>query len=123
MDESGVVQKTLPGWSTSEVHKNLHWDIETKEEHWPVPFAIQGIVYLEAGAHRHTHLDVPLEVHPLLNVVYWGYNPLITFDMILTSWHIQAQSDEKGGKTNKNPRTAYTLDFFCWVPKGYPPEI
>ena len=38
----------FPAWSDpGEVHKNLHWDIETKEEHWPVPFAIQGIVYLE----------------------------------------------------------------------------
>eukprot|EP00913_Durusdinium_trenchii_P012281 g11531.t1 len=37
-----------PEWSDpGEVHKNLHWDIETAEEHWPVPFAIQGIVYLE----------------------------------------------------------------------------
>ena len=34
-----------------EVHKNLHWDIETAEEQWPVPFVIQGIVYLEASMH------------------------------------------------------------------------
>jgi hypothetical protein len=31
-----------------QVHRNLHWDIETSEGQWPVPFAIQGIVYLEA---------------------------------------------------------------------------
>ena len=45
-----VGYKNLP---RREVHKNLHWDIETKEEHWPVPFAIQGIVYLEAGTDTH----------------------------------------------------------------------
>eukprot|EP00435_Cladocopium_sp_Y103_P075240 s59_g55.t1 len=38
----------FPAWSDpGEVHRNLHWDIETAEERWPVPFAIQGIVYLE----------------------------------------------------------------------------
>ncbi|CAE7777190.1 tars3 [Symbiodinium sp. CCMP2592] len=38
----------FPEWSDpGEVHKGLHWDIETGEGHWPVPFAVQGIVYLE----------------------------------------------------------------------------
>ncbi|CAJ1409566.1 unnamed protein product [Effrenium voratum] len=38
----------FPEWSDpGEVHKDLHWDIETSEAEWPVPFAIQGIVYLE----------------------------------------------------------------------------
>lgn len=38
----------FPAWSDpGEVHRNLHWDIETSEAQWPVPFAIQGIVYLE----------------------------------------------------------------------------
>eukprot|EP00933_Yihiella_yeosuensis_P036473 TRINITY_DN3021_c1_g1_i2.p1 TRINITY_DN3021_c1_g1~~TRINITY_DN3021_c1_g1_i2.p1 ORF type:complete len:387 (-),score=49.59 TRINITY_DN3021_c1_g1_i2:1212-2345(-) len=37
-----------PAWSNpGEVHNGLHWDIETTEPYWPVPFAIQGVVYLE----------------------------------------------------------------------------
>lgn len=37
-----------PEWSDpGDVHRGLHWDIETSEGAWPVPFAIQGIVYLE----------------------------------------------------------------------------
>lgn len=40
-----------------QVHRNLHWDIETSEAQWPVPFAIQGIVYLEATETRGGHWD------------------------------------------------------------------
>ena len=40
----------FPQWSDpGDVHRNLHWDIDTSEERWPVPLAIQGIVYLEDG--------------------------------------------------------------------------
>lgn len=37
-----------PKWSEpGAVHRDLHWDIDTSEANWPVPLAIQGIVYLE----------------------------------------------------------------------------
>ena len=29
------------------MHRDLHWDIDTAEAAWPVPLAVQGVVYLE----------------------------------------------------------------------------
>ena len=38
----------FPAWSDpGPVHKGLHWDVETAPRAWPVPFAVQGVVYLE----------------------------------------------------------------------------
>ncbi|CAE8646589.1 unnamed protein product, partial [Polarella glacialis] len=40
-----------PAWSDpGKVHDGLHWDIETSEVSWPVPFAVQGVLYLEDTA-------------------------------------------------------------------------
>lgn len=40
-----------PAWSDpGQVHVGLHWDVETGRDHWPVPFAVQGVVYLEDTA-------------------------------------------------------------------------
>ena len=39
-----------------DVHRGLHWDVDTSEAAWPVPFALQGVVYLE---------DTPAELGPL----------------------------------------------------------
>ncbi|CAE8678834.1 unnamed protein product [Polarella glacialis] len=40
-----------PAWSDpGKVHDGLHWDIETSEVGWPVPFAVQGVLYLEDTA-------------------------------------------------------------------------
>eukprot|EP00965_Chrysotila_dentata_P084718 2796092-Pleurochrysis_carterae.AAC.3 len=37
-----------PKWSMpGDVHSGLHWDVRTDERHWPVPFGLQGVVYLE----------------------------------------------------------------------------
>lgn len=37
-----------PAWSDpGDVHRGLHWDVDTSESHWPIPFAVQGVVYLE----------------------------------------------------------------------------
>ena len=37
-----------PAWSDAgAVHKGLHWDIDTRRSAWPVPYVIQGVVYLE----------------------------------------------------------------------------
>lgn len=37
-----------PAWSDpGEVHWGLHWDVDTLPHAWPVPFVIQGVVYLE----------------------------------------------------------------------------
>ena len=36
-----------PAWSDpGEVHVGLHWDVDTGRAAWPVPFVIQGVVYL-----------------------------------------------------------------------------
>ena len=48
----------FPAWSDpGEVHRGLHWDVDTSAAALPVPFAVQGVVYLEdtpedAGAMR-----------------------------------------------------------------------
>lgn len=35
-------------WSDpGDVHHGLHWDIDTRRGSWPVPYAIQGVLYLE----------------------------------------------------------------------------
>ncbi len=40
-----------PAWSDpGEIHKGLHWDVDTRESEWPVPYVIQGVVYLEDTA-------------------------------------------------------------------------
>ena len=37
-----------PEWSKpGDVHVGLHWDIDTRRAAWPVPFVMQGVVYLE----------------------------------------------------------------------------
>ena len=37
-----------PAWSDpGPVHVGLHWDVDTRESHWPVPYVMQGVVYLE----------------------------------------------------------------------------
>ena len=39
---------TFPAWSNpGDVHKGLHWDIDIRPTAWPLPFAVQGVVYLE----------------------------------------------------------------------------
>jgi len=38
----------FPAWSDpGAVHVGLHWDVDTRREAWPVPFSVQGVVYLE----------------------------------------------------------------------------
>ena len=37
-----------PAWSDpGDIHVGLHWDVDTRQSNWPVPFALQGVVYLE----------------------------------------------------------------------------
>ena len=37
-----------PAWGDpGTVHKGLHWDMDTRRGAWPVPYVIQGVVYLE----------------------------------------------------------------------------
>lgn len=46
-----------PAWSNpGDVHGGLHWDVNTSKTEWPVPFAVQGVVYLE---------DTPADSGPL----------------------------------------------------------
>ena len=36
-----------PAWSDpGDVHVGLHWDVDTRRVAWPVPYVIQGVVYL-----------------------------------------------------------------------------
>eukprot|EP00908_Phaeocystis_cordata_P016001 Transcript_27212.p1 GENE.Transcript_27212~~Transcript_27212.p1 ORF type:complete len:426 (+),score=127.26 Transcript_27212:47-1279(+) len=38
----------FPAWSDpGAVHKGLHWDVDTRRNNWPVPYVVQGVVYLE----------------------------------------------------------------------------
>ena len=38
----------FPAWSDpGDVHVGLHWDVDTRRGSWPVPYVIQGVVYLE----------------------------------------------------------------------------
>ncbi|KAL1514651.1 hypothetical protein AB1Y20_003741 [Prymnesium parvum] len=38
----------FPAWShPGDVHVGLHWDTDTRRAAWPVPYVIQGVVYLE----------------------------------------------------------------------------
>jgi len=40
-----------PAWSDAgEVHSGLHWDVNTRRENWPLPYSIQGVLYLEDTA-------------------------------------------------------------------------
>lgn len=40
----------FPAWSDpGDVHAGLHWDIDTRRQAWPIPFAVQGVVYLEVA--------------------------------------------------------------------------
>ena len=34
-------------FASSQVHSGLHWDVATGHDAWPVPFSVQGVVYLE----------------------------------------------------------------------------
>lgn len=37
-----------PAWSDpGDVHHGLHWDTDVRRVSWPVPYAIQGVIYLE----------------------------------------------------------------------------
>jgi len=37
-----------PAWSDAgAVHTGLHWDVDTRRAAWPVPYVLQGLVYLE----------------------------------------------------------------------------
>lgn len=37
-----------PAWSNpGDIHVGLHWDTDTLPSAWPVPFAVQGAIYLE----------------------------------------------------------------------------
>ena len=48
-----------PAWSDpGSVHAGLHWDIETGRAEWPVPFAVQGVVYLEDTAEEQGPLQL-----------------------------------------------------------------
>ena len=39
---------SFPAWSDpGAVHKGLHWDVNTLPSNWPVPFVVQGVLYLE----------------------------------------------------------------------------
>ena len=38
----------FPAWSDpGDVHKGLHWDVDTRRTAWPVPYVMQGVLYLE----------------------------------------------------------------------------
>ena len=40
-----------PAWSDpGPVHVGLHWDVDTRPSNWPVPYVMQGVVYLEDTA-------------------------------------------------------------------------
>ena len=40
-----------PEWSNpGNVHVGLHWDVDTRRVAWPIPYVIQGVVYLEDTA-------------------------------------------------------------------------
>ena len=54
-----------PEWSDTQKSRSgaLHWDVHTSEAEWPVPFAIQGLVYLEACAHDQGALRVVPRFH------------------------------------------------------------
>jgi len=57
----------FPDWSDpGDVHAGLHWDIDTRRQAWPIPFAVQAVVYLEvalpaccAGIVRPSSASVP----------------------------------------------------------------
>jgi len=37
-----------PAWADpGDVHYGLHWDVDTRRASWPVPYSVQGVVYLE----------------------------------------------------------------------------
>ena len=39
---------SYPAWADpGDVHVGLHWDIDTRRRSWPVPYAVQGVIYLE----------------------------------------------------------------------------
>ena len=49
----------FPAWSDpGEVHKGLHWDVDTRESNWPIPYALQAVLYLEDTAEEQGALRV-----------------------------------------------------------------
>lgn len=47
----------FPAWSNlGPDHSGMHWDVNTSQALWPVPFAVQGVLYLE---------DTPADLGPL----------------------------------------------------------
>ena len=38
----------FPAWSDpGAVHVGLHWDVDTRPSNWPVPYVLQGVIYLD----------------------------------------------------------------------------
>lgn len=58
-----------PAWSDpGPVHVGLHWDVDTRESHWPAPYVMQGVVYLEDTRAEQGALQVVPRFHRRLHV-------------------------------------------------------